>query len=92
MNIVVDYNLLPHQTNVTIGKATSLPPNTVVISEQIPGHVRVTDITTIVEKDGYFGSYNMARDPFIAQVRFYILCPLSCKHLAIIHTHLYTDI
>ncbi len=62
MNIVVDYNQLPNDPKVP------LPASTVVISEQIPGHVIVTDVTDMVNRDGYFASYNMPMNHLIRQV------------------------
>jgi hypothetical protein len=49
--MAVDYKLYqPHQ---------DLPPNTVWILEQIPGYVEQADVTSFVNENGYWASYNV---------------------------------
>tara|TARA_B110000902_G_scaffold234160_1_gene278525 strand:- start:201 stop:935 length:735 start_codon:yes stop_codon:yes gene_type:complete len=54
-NMCVDFN------RFTPGSA--LQNGTFVISEQIPGYLIDTDVSQILQTQGYFGSYNTAYDP-----------------------------
>jgi hypothetical protein len=45
--------------------AADLAPHTFHVCEQIPGHVRDNDLTFMLQRQGYFASYNTAFDPFI---------------------------
>jgi len=59
-NIVLDYNLF------TPGQP--LPNGTLLLVEQIPGYVVNSDVSAVLQRDGYFGSYNVAYDPFVREV------------------------
>ncbi|EGD77775.1 hypothetical protein PTSG_12806 [Salpingoeca rosetta] len=59
-NFVLNYNLF------TPGK--KLQPNTLYMVEQIPGTVVATDVTSKLQEDLYFGSYNTAYDPEIRKL------------------------
>eukprot|EP01147_Barroeca_monosierra_P001657 gene1659-4787_t len=59
-NFVLDYNRFQP------GKL--LQANTVLMVEQIPGTIITTDISDKLEKDRYFGSYNVAYDPTIRKL------------------------
>jgi len=61
MNVVIDYKQVSE-------KNPTLPANTVVISEQVPGNIVITDVTADVNKNGYFASYNIARDSYIRKI------------------------
>jgi len=59
-NMCVDYN--------RFAPGKPLRAGTFVITEQIPGYVRTTDLSAKLQADGYFGSYNTAYDPTIRAV------------------------
>lgn len=60
MNMCFDYNLFT--------PGSDLKPGSFIIAEQIPGYIRTTDLSAKVQEDRYFGSYNVAYDPFIRQM------------------------
>jgi hypothetical protein len=57
MNMCFDYNLFKP------GKP--LADGTFIIAEQIPGFLRVNDLSAKLDNDRFFGSYNVAYDEFI---------------------------
>ena len=51
------------------GRFSCCPQNgTFIVSEQIPGYVINNDVSSLVQKNGYFGSYNTAFDPYLRQI------------------------
>jgi len=60
--IVVDYNKFK--------PGNPLPDKTVLIAEEIPGHVEVTDVTPFVQQ-GYWPSYNIPFSEYIFNVSGY---------------------
>jgi len=59
MNMCFDYKLFK--------PSSALVNGTFVIAEQIPGHIVATDLSSKLDKDRYFGSYNTAYDPQIRE-------------------------
>ena len=59
-NMILDYNLFEP------GKP--LKNGTVIVSEQIPGTVINSDVSEMVQKQGYYGSYNVAYDPYLRRI------------------------
>lgn len=51
-----------------IAPTTALPSNTLLVVEQVPGHIVVNDMSERLSVRGYFGSYNIAFDPFIRKI------------------------
>jgi hypothetical protein len=60
--MVLDYNLFE---SVAATPSTPLHPQTLVIAEQMPGYIAVTDVTPYVNTHGFFPSFNIAYDPTI---------------------------
>lgn len=58
--MIVDYNLFT--------PGVELVANTFTLCEQVPGYVRTNDLSAKLQADRYFGSYNVAYDPFIRSV------------------------
>ena len=58
--MVLDYNLFV--------PGAPLANGTLLLIEQIPGYVVNSDVSGVLQRDGYFGSYNVAYDPFVRQV------------------------
>jgi len=56
--IIVDYNLFNTEDN-------NLAPNTVWILEQIPGDTESADVTSIVNKQGFWPSFNVPFFPYV---------------------------
>lgn len=59
-NMILDYNLFVPGRPLVAG--------TLLLAEQVPGHLATTDLSDFVQKRGYFGSYNSAFDPYIRTV------------------------
>lgn len=58
---------------ITLDRASTsgLQDGFLTIAEQIPGDVKVTDVTDVVRKQGYFSSYNIPFDTGIYQMSGY---------------------
>ncbi|CAE7229297.1 Plbd1 [Symbiodinium natans] len=58
---------------ITLDRASksSLEDGFLTIAEQIPGEVKVTDVTPVVRKQGYFSSYNVPYDAGIYEAAGY---------------------
>ena len=56
--MIFDYNLF-------VPQQSPLAAETFLLVEQIPGTIKVTDVTSNLENNRFFGSYNVAFDPEI---------------------------
>ena len=56
MWVITNHNIVPLD-------AVDLPPHSVTIASQMPGVVRVMDVTPIIASQGYFPSYNVPLIP-----------------------------
>ena len=59
-NIILNYNLF--------SPGAPLRNGTLLLVEQIPGFVVNSDVSAVLQRDGYFGSYNVAYSPFVREV------------------------
>ncbi len=61
--MVIDYNFFRKRPS-----NTQLLNHTVTMVEQIPGYIVTSDVSQLVASQGYVGGFNIAFDPFIAQI------------------------
>ena len=58
--MIVDYNLFD--------PSSSLASGTVMVLDQVPGYIKVADISESINQLGYFASYNLPLNQFIRQI------------------------
>ncbi len=60
--MIVDTNLF------TPGSSAPLAPDTLLVVEEMPGHISAIDRTPVLASQGYWSSYNVPSDPAIFNI------------------------